>query len=150
MFRRLLIAAPLVFAVASVLAADLSASASASRFMDAYARDLLAGDRQAVAGRYSRRGAIFVNGSRKEEVSFAAITQDYATQWKPPSSFGWQALAFEALGEQAVRVTGGFLWGSKPDADPVAYSYVAILVLEEGELRIRLEEETPLPRPVAK
>ena len=148
MIHRLLLSVLLASAAGHAFAADLVARAQG--FMQAYARDLAAGDRQAVARRYARRGAIFMSGGRKEELSFAQLAQDYASRWTPPASFQWQSLAYELVGEQSVLVTGGFSWATRAGAEPVAYGYAALLVVEDGELRIRLEDETPQSPPCPK
>jgi len=148
MRRKLLLVAMLFAGAVQALAGDIAAQAA--NFMDAYAQDLVAGNRNAITNRYSRRGAIFLSGGKKEDVSFSQLADDYATAWKQPSSFQWQQLAYEPLGEQAILVTGGFLWAAKPNADPIAFTYAAILVVEAGELRIRFEDETPQSEPVAK
>ena len=114
-------------------------------FMDTYAEDLAAGDRKAVAGRYSRQGAIFIGGEYKELLSFERLSTHYATAWKPPATFRWQNLGFEQLGEQAVMVTGGFARSDEAGAEPVSRSYAVILVMEDGELRIRMEDNAPRP-----
>lgn len=112
-------------------------------FMDTYAEDLVAGDRKAVANRYSRQGAIFIGGEYKEQLSFDELSSQYETAWKPPATLRWQNLGFEKLGEQAVMITGGFARSDKPGAEQVSRSYAVILVMEDGELRIRMEDRAP-------
>jgi hypothetical protein len=112
-------------------------------FMDTYAEDVLAGDRNAVSNRYSRQGAIFVGGEYKELLSFESVASRYAAAWKPPASFRWQDLGFEKLGEQTVLVTGGIAQSDTPGAATVSRSYAAVLVMEDGELRIRMEDRIP-------
>jgi hypothetical protein len=85
-------------------------------FMDTYADDVIAGDRTALANRYSRRGIIFIGGEWKEEISFDKLSGEYASSWKPPVAFRWQNLAFEKLGDQAVMITGGVARGDKAAA----------------------------------
>jgi hypothetical protein len=115
-------------------------------FMDTYAEDVAAGERQAISNRYSRQGAIFIGGEYKELLSFEQLSNLYATAWKPPASFRWQDLGFEKLGEQTVLVTGGIAQSDKPGAEPISRSYAVILIMEDGELRIRMEDRTPLFR----
>jgi hypothetical protein len=141
MLLRCFLPLALAMSLANACAADLVSRAQ--DFMQAYARDLAAGDRQAVAGRYSRRGAIFVSSGRKEVLSLRDIAADYEKRWQAPLSFRWQQLAYEILGEQSVLVTGEFLWQAQGSAAPKTFGYVAVLMLEDGELRIRLEDETP-------
>ncbi len=112
-------------------------------FMDTYAEDIADGDRQAIARRYSRQGATFIGGEYKEQLSFETLSSRYAKAWKPPASFRWQDLGFEKLSEQSVMVTGGIAQSDKPGKEPVSRSYAAILVMEDGELRIRMEDRAP-------
>jgi len=116
-------------------------------FMDTYADDVIAGDRTALANRYSRRGIIFIGGEWKEEISFGKLSSEYASSWKPPVAFRWQNLAFEKLGDQAVMITGGVARGDKPGAESSSHSYAVLLVKEDGVLRIRMESGAPPIRP---
>lgn len=116
-------------------------------FMDRYAEDVCAGDRKALANRYSRRGTIFIGGEWKEELTFDKLSSEYATKWKPPVTFRWQGLAFEKLGDQAVMVTGGIARNDKPGAEATSHSYAALLVKEDGVLRIRMESGASPVRP---
>jgi len=116
-------------------------------FMDTYAEDVTSGDRKALADRYSRRGTIFIGGEWKEELTFDKLSSEYASSWKPPVTFRWQGLAFEKLGEQAVLVTGGVARSDKPGAETISHSYAALLVKEDGVLRIRMESGTSPVRP---
>jgi len=116
-------------------------------FMDTYADDLTAGDRKALANRYSRRGAIFIGGELKEEVPFDKLSGEFAASWKPPVTFRWQGLAFEKLGDQAVMITGGVARSDKAGAETFSHSYAVLLVKEDGVLRIRMESGAPPVRP---
>jgi len=116
-------------------------------FMDTYAEDVSAGDRKALANRYSRRGTIFIGGEWKEELTFDKLSREYATSWKPPVAFRWQDLAFEKLGDQSVLVTGGVARSDKPGAESTSHSYAVLLVKEDGALRIRMESGAPPVRP---
>lgn len=119
----------------------------ARSFMDAYARDLLAGDRAAIAARYDSAGAYFVGNGRKEFEPYEAIRSRYAgAEWAPPRSFEWRDLSYEAAGPDAVVVTGLFAWGTCPGAPPLVISYTGLLVRRGGGLRIRLEDESVDPR----
>jgi hypothetical protein len=126
----------------------------ARAFMDTYARDLVAGDRAAIAARYDRTGAYFLGNGRKELTSYDSIAADYRGGWKPPASFTWRDLSFEPAGSDAVVVAGQFAWGPAPGAPPLTFSYTALLRRQEGVLRIRLEDESldpsTLPPPPAK
>ncbi len=119
----------------------------ARSFMDAYARDLLAGDRAAIAARYDSAGAYFVGNGLKEFAPYEAIRSRYAgAEWAPPRSFEWRDLSFEVAGPDAVVVTGLFTWGTCPGAPPLVLSYTGLLVRRGGRLRIRLEDESASPR----
>jgi hypothetical protein len=127
----------------------------ARAFMDSYARDLLAGNRAAISGRYDRGGAYFMGNGRKEFEPYDAIVARYAgPQWSPPATFEWRDLSFEPVSPDAVVVVGRFLWGRGGGAAPVALSYTGLLRRQEGALRIRLEDESfdprTLPRPAAR
>lgn len=118
--------------------------AEARAFMDGYARDLVAGDRAAIAGRYQRRGAWRLGEGGGEFDSHARIVAGYAgPRWGPPQRFEWQDLSYRQAGADAVQVTGRFAW-TPADGRPRPFSYSALLVREEGVLRIRLEDERPL------
>jgi hypothetical protein len=145
---RLMVALVLAGIASDVAARDLSARAT--EFMDAYARDLAVGERAAIAARYSGNGVILLSAGKKHEFSLAKITEQYATTWKPPASFQWRNLSYASLGDESVLVSGEFLWTVKSGGEPVVYSYAAILALENGALRIRLEDETPQAMPCAK
>ncbi len=137
---------PLALAAASP-AADVAAEAR--RFMDGYARDLAAGDRAAVAGRYSRQGVVFVNEKGRETVSFADNRRRYLTAWTPPAAFAWRDLEVRAVARDAAEATGGFDWTRAPAAAPLRFAYRAELRREAGGLKIALEDERPLGAPAA-
>jgi hypothetical protein len=142
--------------------ADTRASAAASAtvvdeartFMDAYARDLLAGDRTAIAARYDRTGAYFLGNGRKEFTTYDSVVAQYrGAAWNPPVSFEWRDLSFEPVGPDAVVVAGQFVWVAAAGAPPMTLSYTSLLRRQDGALRIRLEDESfdPAslpPRPV--
>ena len=116
-------------------------------FMDTYAEDVSEGDRKALANRYSRRGTIFIGGEWKEEISFDKLSSEYAKTWKPPVTFRWQGLAYEKLGDQSVLVTGGVARSDQAGTETTSHSYAALLVKEDGVLRIRMESGAPPVRP---
>jgi hypothetical protein len=116
-------------------------------FMDTYAEDVSEGDRKALANRYSRRGTIFIGGEWKEEISFDKLSSEYAKTWKPPVTFRWQGLAYEKLGDQSVLVTGGVARSDHAGTETTSHSYAALLVKEDGVLRIRMESGAPPVRP---
>lgn len=134
--------------------ADTRAAASANAtvvdearsFMDAYARDLLAGDRTAIAARYDRSGAYLLGNGRKEFTAYDSVVAIYrSAAWSPPASFEWRDLSFEPVGPDAVVVAGQFVWVSGKGAPPMTLSYASLLRRQEGVLRIRLEDESVDP-----
>jgi hypothetical protein len=115
----------------------------ARAFMDAYARDLLAGNRRAIAERYDRSGAYLLGNGRKQLAPYDSIVARYGgPAWSPPRTFEWRDLSFEPVGPDAVVVAGRFLWGTQAGGAPLAVSYSALLHRQEGVLRIRLEDES--------
>lgn len=137
------------------LAAQAAASASGNAcqiegaaFMRDYAADLSAGDRAAIARRYSARGAFF-NGFEPSTLRTPQqIEALYArSAWQRPEAFAWIDLRFEAVSEDACLVAGGFSMtrgGRQRD-----FAYSGLLRRENGAWRIRLEHENALPPPRA-
>ena len=120
----------------------------AREFMSGYAEDLRHGRRQAIVERYDRRGAYRVGEGEKNLESWDLIRAAYMTQWTPPASFAWRDLSYEPVGNDAVIVIGLFDWGLA-DGRRLAFSYTGLLVRQDGELRIRLEDESMSPRALA-
>lgn len=144
----------LVPLIASCTSAVVSTSTPASveeeaqRFMAGYAADLLSHDPDAIAARYSRRGAYLVLPGSRALVSFDSIQSEYrAGSGQGPHVFEWQGLSYEVLNEDVVAVVGTFR--SESVEGGVLGSYTSVLVREEGELRIRLENQSfdDLPPP---
>ena len=120
----------------------------AREFMSGYAEDLRHGRRQAIVERYDRRGAYRVGEGEKNLESWELVRAAYMTQWTPPASFAWRDLSFEPVGNDAVMVIGLFDWGLA-DGRRLTFSYTGLLVRQDGELRIRLEDESMSPRALA-
>lgn len=120
----------------------------AREFMSGYAEDLRHGRRQAIVERYDRRGAYRVGEGEKNLESWDLIRAAYMTQWTPPASFAWRDLSYEPVGNDAVIVIGLFDWGLA-DGRRLAFSYTGLLVRQDGELRIRLEDESMSPKMLA-
>ena len=118
----------------------------AQAFMDAYAADLRAGARERIADRYDPRGAWLVGEGRKALHPADSIRARYVGRWRPPASFEWEDLSYEAVGPDAVVVTGRFLWGVSAERR-FTYSYTGLLLRQGGRLRIRLEDESGAPAP---
>lgn len=117
--------------------------AAAVSFMSQYADDLRAGNRVAIAARYDRRGAWRVGDGVAQLDTWDRIAALYASdQWQPPAAFEWRDLAYELAGPESVVVVGRFAWTPAPGQAPLVFSYTALLVMQEGALRIRLEDES--------
>ena len=141
----LLAAAPLA---AQSPAAEAPIVTEARAFMASYAEALLAGDRAGISGRYDRNGAFFLGNGRKSFDTHARITAQYAgADWQPPHRFEWRDLSYEPAGTDAVVVAGQFLWTPRAGAQPMTFSYTALLHRQDGVLRIRLEDESTGSRP---
>ena len=117
----------------------------ARRFMDDYARDLLAGDRAVIGRRYSRDGAYSLGWRAKTFEPHAAILANYAgSEWQKPQTFAWDDLSLEPAGADSVVIVGNLRWGSIEGGVPALIAYTALLRRENGELRIRVEHENPV------
>lgn len=117
--------------------------AEARAFMDAYARELIAGDRAAIAARYDRTGAFLLGNGRKQFLTYDSIVATYrAPSWSPPASFEWRDLSFEHAGPDAVVVAGTLVWGRGAGGQPITVSYTSLLRRQDGALRIRVEDES--------
>jgi hypothetical protein len=112
-------------------------------FFDEYARDLREGRRREIADRYSRSGTFFLGNGRKELSSFDYIRRDYLTRWEAPTDFRWCDLSIVSRSSNSAVVAARFEWSNGTQVH--RYSYLAVLVRENGELRLRLEDESPLP-----
>lgn len=118
----------------------------ARAFMESYARDLLTGDRAAIAARYDRTGAYRMGNGQKEFDPYEAIVAIYqGPAWSPPAAFEWRDLSFEVLGPDAVVVAGRFHWSLPGVATPILMSYTGLFRRQDGVLRIRLEDESADP-----
>lgn len=136
-----------VASLALIAAADTPPPivAEAQAFMDGYARELAAGDRTALAARYSRTGAYALGGAPKRFDDHATIAGFYAgPDWTKPAAFAWRDLSFEPLGPDAVAVVGHFDWTTDPKQPPMRAAYTGVLRRENGALRIRIEHENKL------
>ena len=115
-------------------------------FMRDYAADLSAGDRAAIARRYSADGAVFNGFEPRTLRTPQQIQALYArSAWQKPEAFAWTDLSFEAVSENACLVAGGFSMTRGGKTREFAYS--GLLRRENGVWRIRLEHENPLPPP---
>lgn len=150
-FLRLLLALAMIVPAADLAAqparppsrAQIALRAEAERFMAAYGDELRAGDRAAIARRYDRRGAWRVGHGEAVFDSWDRIQAIYAgAQWQPPAAFEWRDLAYEITGPDSVLVVGRFAWTPAPGRQPMIFSYTGLLMRRDGQLRIRLEDES--------
>lgn len=119
--------------------------ADAQEFMAGYARDLRAGDRQAIAARYDQRGAYIAGGGEQQLTTPEAIRARYQNVgWSAPARFEWRGLSYEPVGSDAVLVSGKFEWTTSA-GQTLPASYTALLVRQDGVLRIRAEHEDVAP-----
>jgi hypothetical protein len=138
------------YAAPPARAADAAAQASlvaeAQAFMASYAEDLIAGDRAAIAARYDRTGS-WVLGNGHKMFSTAAATEAYyaGSGWQPPERFEWHDLSYEVTGPGSVLVLGTFVWKPKDGSPERIVSYTGLLVRQDGQLRIRVEDESAQP-----
>jgi hypothetical protein len=122
-----------------------SIEAEAREFMAAYARELRAGDRPAIAARYDARGAYLAGAGEQQLASPDSIRARYqSATWTAPARFEWRDLSYEAIGADAVLVSGRFEWTTAA-GQTLPASYTAVLVRDHGRLRIRAEHEDIAP-----
>lgn len=127
---------------------DEDVEAEARAFMDAYARDLQAGAREAIVARYDRRGSYLVGNGRKDLLSVDSLRSIYTgPNWQPPAIFAWRDLSYEVLGDDAVMVVGRFEW-TDAQGRMLPVSYTGLLLRQDGQWRIRLEDESVSPAAV--
>jgi hypothetical protein len=141
----LLISAPAVAMAqsASEAAAEPTIIIEARDFMAGYARDLLAGNRAGIAARYDRQGAWMVHAGQARLIAHDSIVRRYAEDWDAPSAFEWRDLVFIPSGVDSVTVVGRFVWTSTGE-EPAQIAYHGQFVRQDGQLRIRVEDETPV------
>jgi hypothetical protein len=126
---------------ASIQTALTSVEQEARRFMAGYANDLLSQNPDAIAARYSQRGTFKVFPGDWNLQPHDSITRMYREEWQGPEAFGWHDLSYEVLGDDAVAVIGGFRFETGDNSGALG-TYTAILMREDGQLRIRLENES--------
>jgi ketosteroid isomerase-like protein len=137
----LLLMATVGASCATVPPRAVSIETEAREFMAGYARDLRAGDRRAIAARYDRRGAYLAGSGAQQLASPDLIQSRYQdATWTAPSRFDWRDLSYEAVGPDAVLVSGKFDWTTAA-GQTLPASYTALLVRRDGRLQIRAEHE---------
>ena len=129
----------------SSVAAPATIEAEARAFMAAYAEDLREHDREGIAARYDPDGAWMIFDGERGFVTAPELRRSYLEKWRGPESFAWRDLAYEVVGPDSVVVVGGFDWGRGGKVN--AMSYTGLLRRRDGALRIRLENEGPVPAP---
>ncbi|MCE1205382.1 MAG: nuclear transport factor 2 family protein [Holophagaceae bacterium] len=118
--------------------------------MAEYADDLLGGKREAIINKYDPRGHYRLGNGKKAFLSQDQIRAGYLGKWNPPISFVWRDLSFEAIGSDAVIVTGLFDWETS-SGEKRTFSYTSLLLFQNGAWKIRLEDESrALPPPTVK
>jgi len=120
---------------------------SAEQLYDAYVRDVRAERRGSIAHYYDPRGALIVVGGHRRYYSRAAIDSFYRGPWQAPAFFAWDTLAFDSLAPDLVVVTGQFRWLRRGSADTATFIYAAVVQPADSGMVIRMEHETPAPRP---
>lgn len=153
-FKSLLLSFLFAIASSSAIAQspqeNLKTLESAKTFMSAYANDLNSANRAAIIQRYDPRGHYQLGNGRKTFLSQNETAAIYLEKWSPPSSFNWHDLSFEVLGPEAIVVTGLFDWVAT-NGEKRTYSYSSLLLLQNGEWKIRVEDESrALPDPKSK
>lgn len=119
-----------------------SIEAEARQFMADYAADLQRGDRLALAERYHSDGVYMLGEGDKALMTKEQITQLYLGDWNAPAAFSWEDLSFETIDADAVLVVGRFHWTLPDETEPLNFSYSSLLRRDEGQLRIRMEDES--------
>jgi hypothetical protein len=148
--RRLRFAGLVALGAASIACASAPRTSpdidrEAREFMAGYARDLLAGDRAAIAARYDARGAYMAGGGEQRLAPLDSIRATYqSASWNAPARFDWRGLTYEVVGPDAVLVSGRFEWTTGA-GQTLPASYTALLVRRDGRLRIRAEHEDVAP-----
>lgn len=95
----------------------------------------------AIAARYSQRGTYVVFPGDWNLQLHDSIARMYREKWRGPEAFEWHDLSYEVLSVDAVAVVGGFRFETGDNSGTLG-TYTAILVRENGQLRIRLENES--------
>lgn len=115
----------------------------AQAFMDAYARDLVAGNKDAIIARYHPQGVFILAEGIDDLMKSRQLAEFYRTQWQKPHAFTWKGLRFRPLSSETILIDGGFETQATADKPAQYFSYLAVLIRENGKLRIRSEIEFP-------
>jgi len=115
--------------------------AEAEAFYAGYAADLLAGNREGLADRYSDAGNYFLGNGRKTFLTHEIMTSVYTSDtWNAPEEFEWVDMSFEAVGPDAVMVLGQYNWIR--ETRDWTFSYASMLLRKDGEWKIRFEDQS--------
>jgi hypothetical protein len=126
---------------------DRDPEAEARAFMESYAQDLRAGAREAIVARYDPRGSYRVGNGQKTFEPLDSTRAIYMGPWQPPAAFEWRDLSYEVISDDAVMVVGRFEW-TDAQGRMLPISYTGLLLRQDGQWRIRLEDESVSPRAV--
>ena len=111
------------------------------KFYESYADDLRQHRAQAIVDRYNRQGYFSLGNGRKQLVSFEENKRHYLNGWTGPKAFEWRDLSYEVLSPTAATVIGLFEWTAASGQKSVL-SYTALLTKQDGQWRIRVEDES--------
>jgi hypothetical protein len=112
----------------------------AREFMAGYEAEMQGSNGEALAARYHRAGAYWMLQGRKRFLEHDSIVRYFRETWSAPAEFRWTDLSYEVLGNDAVVVIGTMQF-TEPDHRTAIGSYTALLLRQDGELRIRVEDE---------
>lgn len=139
----------LLLALSVTAVAQTDVEREVRQFYDAYADDLRAHRKEAIANRYDTRGVYFMGNGYKSLETFEATKSRYLTKWKGPKSFEWKDLSIEVLSKDAAIVLARFEWEAA-SGEKFSYSYTGVLVKRSEGWRIRVEDESTQPPKPAK
>ncbi len=136
-------ATPAASSAAAAATPTLPIATQAKAFMDDYARDLTTGNKESIIARYHPQGVFILAEGLDDLMKPRQLGEFYRTQWQKPYAMEWKGLRFRTLSSETILIDGGFT--SQPAAGKPAqyFSYIAVLIRENGKLRIRSEIEFP-------
>jgi hypothetical protein len=136
-----ILCAPLLASCAAGLPSSRPAIEEEARaFMAGYESEMRERNGDALAARYHRQGAYWLLQGRKRFLEHDSIVRYFRETWSAPAEFRWDDLSFEVLGRDAVVVVGTMRFDDTDSRSAIG-SYTALLVREDGVLRIRVEDE---------
>lgn len=132
--------APLLASWAAAPSSSPAVEEEARGFMAGYESEMRERNGEALAARYHRQGAYWLLHGRKRFLEHDSIVGYFRETWSAPAEFRWDDLSFEVLGRDAVVVVGTMRFDDADSRSAIG-SYTALLVREDGVLRIRVEDE---------